>query len=81
MDTISFVAHESAMARQERTIKRLFIVTILLIVLLVGTNAGWIWYESQFTETEISQEIDTKDGAAYVAGIGDVTVGESQANS
>ena len=79
--TVSLYVHESDMARQERTIKRLFIIIILLIVLLVGTNAGWIWYESQFIDTEVSQEIDTKDGAAYVAGIGDVVFGESQTDS
>ena len=82
MDTISLIAHESAMARQERTIKRLFVIIILLIFLLVGTNAAWIWYESQFEEcTKVEQEIDTKDGSAFVAGIGDVTIGESQADS
>lgn len=79
MDTISLVAHESAMARQERTIKRLFIIIILLIVLLVGTNAAWIWYEAQFEEviaTSVEQQIDSETGNAYVAGIGDVAVGE-----
>lgn len=83
MDKIPMVAHESMLARQERTIRRMFIIVILLIVLLVGTNAAWIWYESQFEEqeTSISQEVDSGDGAAYVAGIGDVSVGESQANS
>ena len=83
MDTISLVAHESAMARQERTIKRLFIIIILLIVLLVGTNAGWIWYESQFEDcvTTVEQDVDTGNGNAIVAGIGDVSVGESQADS
>lgn len=49
------------MARQERTIKRLWIALILVIVLLVGSNCAWIWYESQFTDevtTEITQEND-----------------------
>lgn len=79
---VPLVVHEGDMARQERTIKRLFIIIILLIVLLVGTNIGWLVYESQFetTETTISQDIDTKDGGAYVAGIGDVSVGESKAD-
>ena len=80
--TVSLYVHESDMARQERTIKRLFIIILLLIVLLVGTNAGWIWYESQFEDcTTVEQEIDTKDGSAFVAGIGDVTIGECKAES
>ena len=44
---IPFAAHESAMARTERHTKALIWVIVLLIVLLVGTNAGWLWYESK----------------------------------
>lgn len=46
--TVPYIVHESMMARQERTIKRLWILVILLILLLFGSNAAWIWYESQF---------------------------------
>ena len=45
----------SAMA--ERTIKRLWITIILLIVLLFGSNAAWIYYESQFTDEVVTQEV------------------------
>ena len=45
---IPYIAFESVTARQERTIKRLWILEILLVILLVITNAGWLWYESQF---------------------------------
>ena len=43
---VPYVVHESAMARAERHTKALVWVIVLLIVLLVGTNAGWLWYES-----------------------------------
>ncbi len=85
MEQIPYIAYESAMARQERTIKRLFIIIILLIVLLVGSNVGWLIYESQFedviTSNKISQDVDTGNGDAYVAGVGDVTYGESKTDS
>lgn len=55
-DPVPFAVHESAMARMERTIRRLWILLILLVVLLVGSNALWIWYESQFEDIEITQE-------------------------
>ena len=42
----------------ERTIKRLWIIIILLIVLLFGTNAAWIAYESQFQAVDVSQEVE-----------------------
>lgn len=69
----------------ERTIKKLWVIIILLIVLLVGTNAGWIYYESQFevaesTTNEIEQEVDTGEGSAIVSGVGDIYYGEGQAD-
>lgn len=53
------------MARLERVIKRLFILIIILIVLLFGTNAGWIWYENQFVdmETTVTQDVKADDGS------------------
>ena len=54
---IDYIVHESQMARMERIIKRLWILAIVLIVLLFGTNAGWIWYESQFTDEVITQDV------------------------
>ena len=70
--TVPYIVHEAAMARQERTIKRLWILLILLIILFVGSNCAWIWYESQFTDeivtTEIDAEQETTDGNNYVVG-------------
>ena len=61
---ISYAAHEGMMARMERTIRRLWILCILLIVLLVGTNIAWIHYENQWetAETVVTQDIDTVNG-------------------
>lgn len=53
---IPYFVHEGVAARMERTNKRLWITVILLIVLLVGTNAGWILYESQFDTYSYDQE-------------------------
>lgn len=60
IQTIPYIAHEQEMARRERTEKRLWITIILLICLLVGTNAGWIYYASQFEDVyqEVVQEAD-----------------------
>ena len=54
--TVPYVAHEFAMARAERQSKRLVAVIILLIVLLVGSNIGWLVYESQFQTVETVEE-------------------------
>lgn len=75
---VPFVVYESAMARMERTIKRLWIVVLLLVVLLVGSNIVWIVYENSFEDVVVEQEVDTGDGDAFVAGVGDVNYGTSK---
>ena len=63
-ETVPYIVHEGMMSRAERTAKRLWITILLLIVLLVGTNGAWIWYQSQFeycqTTQEVTQEADTE---------------------
>lgn len=80
---VTYIAFESMKATLERTIKRLWILAIILIVLLFGTNAAWIYYESQWEvveKTEISQDVDTGTGSAFVTGIGDI-YGEGETDS
>lgn len=63
MKEIPYIVFESEMVRLERFIKKLFILIVILIVLLFGTNIYWIYYESQFEEvvtTEVTQ--DNTDG-------------------
>jgi hypothetical protein len=76
---IPYSIHEGMMARQERTIRRLWILCIIIFIALIATNAGWIYYESQFITEEVTQDVDTGNGAAYVAGIGDI-YGTDQTN-
>ncbi len=73
---VPFIAHEAELARAERTAKRLLITILLLIVLLVGTNGMWIWYQSQFEDIAISQE--NEDGYNnFVGNDGDIFNGET----
>lgn len=78
---IPYFCHEGDMARAERTIKRLWILCILLIVLLVGTNIAWIHYESQFTdEITTTQEVtqDSEEGGNnFIGGDGVITDGKT----
>lgn len=76
--------HEIGMAMAERTTARLWILCVILIVCLIGTNIAWICYENQWevTETtqEVTQDINTGDGdLGNVIGIGD-SYGESKTN-
>ena len=75
-EPVPFIVHEGTMARAERTAKRLWITILLLIVLLVGTNAGWIWFESQFEYSQTTQEVTQESNHGDNSFIGgDVDVG------
>ena len=61
---VPYVVHESAMARSERHNKRLWIVILVLIGALIGTNLAWIIYEAQFETVEtITEEYDIEQDA------------------
>lgn len=82
---VPFIVHESIMARMERTIKRLWILCIIMFVSLILTNGLWICYESSFedvvTSQEVSQDVDTGNGDAVITGIGDINYGENKTES
>lgn len=82
MKDVPYIVHESEMARLERVIKRLFVLLIILIMLLFGTNAGWLWYESQFEDvsTEVTQELDSGAGGDAIINDGVHINGESAAD-
>lgn len=71
---------ESALAMAERTIRRLWITILVLIVLMAGMAVGFFAYEAQFEEYSESTEIEAEQQGDYnfVAG-GDLNYGtESQ---
>ena len=76
---IPYIVHESSMSRMERTNKRLWILCIIMFLALVGTNAGWIYYESQFIDTVVEQDVDTGEGDAVISGVGDIIYGANKA--
>lgn len=82
MKEVSYIVFETEMARLERIIKRQFVLIIIALVLLVGTNACWMWYENQFIEevttTEVTQDVDSGDGGDAVINDGVRINGESE---
>jgi hypothetical protein len=61
--TVPYVVHESAMARSERHNTRLWIVILVLIGALIGTNLAWIIYENSFEDYIITEEYDVEQDA------------------
>lgn len=74
---VPYIVHEATVARLDNSYKEqieklhkahkrvtqwLFIIVLGLIILLVGSNAGWLYYESQYMdEVTVTQEA-TADG-------------------
>jgi flagellar basal body-associated protein FliL len=81
---VPYIVHEGDMARMERSNRRLWIIILVLIVLLVGSNIAWLCYENSMEEVsttnEVTQELDTSDGDDAMIN-GDVNIGESKKNS
>lgn len=71
---------ECVTAILERTIKRLWILCIVLVILLAGSNVAWFYYESQFeevvTEEEINSESSTGDATGIMGNNNEVNNGE-----
>lgn len=74
VDPIPYIVHEGEMARTERTIKRLWILCIVLIFMLVATNGAWLWHESQFEDVVTTIEADATDGGNAIANGSDEVV-------
>lgn len=78
---IPYFAHEGEMARMERANKRLWVIILVLIVCLVGSNAMWIVYENQFEDIVIQQDANTDGGGSnYMNGTGEFSYGTREAD-
>ena len=79
-DPVPYAVHESDMARQERTIRRVWIALLVVIVLFVGSNAFWIWRESQFEIVEKTEvQMENESGYVnYIGNDGDIYNGKSE---
>lgn len=66
---VSYIVFESTIARFDRVIKRLWVIILILVFLLLGTNLAWLYYEQQFTdEITVTQENDGQGHNNYVDG-------------
>ena len=70
-EPVSYIVFESTMARLERTIKRLWILCVIIFAAFVISNVAWIYYESQYEDvvTEVTQSVDSdNNGIASING-------------
>ena len=55
---VSYYAFESVQARNERTIRRMWITTIILIILLFASNALWLYEFTRYDIETYSVDMD-----------------------
>ena len=81
--TIPYFVFEGELTRAERQLKRVVFMCVLLIILLVGTNLAWLYYESQFEDKATTESIEAEQkGDENIISLGDVSYGtESEDNS
>jgi hypothetical protein len=77
---IPYIAHESEVARQERTIKRLWILSIVIFLAFVISNAGWIVYESSF-EDRVTIEAEQEGSGTNIISGRDLSYGSEGQNN
>ena len=81
-ESVPYIVHEASMARMERQAKRLWIAVLWLIVLLVGTNAALLYYESQVSDLVTTIEAEQDGSGVNIVSGGDLDYGaESEDNN
>lgn len=71
MENIPYKVFETSQARADRRFKQMWTLVLVLLILLVGSNFGWLIYENQFDEITtatqtVTQDIDTNSGNAII---------------
>lgn len=69
----AYLVYETAMARLERANKRMFIMLMVVVFALFGSNLAWVYYESQFEDKVITAEQD--GNGINIVGGGDIDYG------
>lgn len=59
-------------AMSERVIKRLWVLIIVLILMLAGTNLAWLWYINQYDFVSYEVSSDGGGNANYIGNDGEI---------
>lgn len=82
-ESVPYIVHEGAMARSERTIKRLIAAMLLSVILLFVTNVVWLcsWTSYDYYTEQVT--IDGQDGgtANYIGQDGNIYNGEDSSSA
>ena len=70
--SISYIVHESAMARAERHIKRLWIALIIAIIVIFATNGCWLLFINEYNFESYELSTDGGGNANFIGNDGDI---------
>ena len=79
MDRLKY-AHEGETAMLEIANKRAFILSVILLIALILTNAGWIIHESMYEDIVVTENSQDGEGVNIIGG-GDVNYGSETDNN
>lgn len=69
---IPYFIHQDDMNKIDQSHKRvekwLLALCIIIFIALVGTNAYWIWYESQFEDVVVTENSQDGTGTNIISG-------------
>ena len=79
-ENVPYIVHETAMARNERNVKRMVVALVAAIALLFASNALWLWAWNSYDYSSEEIIIDSQDGgnANYIGNDGDIVNGEDR---
>lgn len=79
LQPVPYIAHESALARIERSMRRLITALIVVTALWFATIGIFVWYLSQYDFEDYMVELSTDGGgnANYIGQDGDILNGTS----
>jgi cell division septal protein FtsQ len=74
--TVPYIVYESAMARNERHIRRLVIALIIAFVMIVASNLAWLYVWNSYEYVgDSSVSVEGEGNANYIGNDGDISNG------
>lgn len=80
-ENVPYIVHETAMARNERNVKRMIIAIVMAIVLLFASNALWLWACMQYDYESYDAVTDNGGDANIIGNDGDIYNGYGEAET
>ena len=76
---VPYIVYEGELARQERHIKRLLIMLVIMLALFFASNMAWLYVWNQYEYVDEDVTVGSQDGgnANYIGNDGDIINGIS----